>query len=237
MTSNAFPLSGGIIAAGLGTRLRADGYRMSKAMVPVGGRPLIAHALDRFRAAGVVSLTIILNEESDDCREWLDRNARDLDLDLIVRSTSSSFASFDIVAKRLAGNPALITTVDSILPVGDFRRFVQSAAAFPKDAIVLGVTPHVEDEKPLRATLDAEGRIHGLGAERGTHVTAGLYWLPADRPTAPGTGFARLRDHLKILADRAPIYGVALPLVYDIDRAQDIEAAERAARAHESIGK
>ena len=34
-------LRGGIIAAGHGTRLRADGYRVSKPMTPVGGRPLI----------------------------------------------------------------------------------------------------------------------------------------------------------------------------------------------------
>ncbi len=43
-------LRGGVIAAGQGTRLRADGYRSSKAMTPVGGRPLIDHALERFRA-------------------------------------------------------------------------------------------------------------------------------------------------------------------------------------------
>ena len=42
-------LQGGIIAAGEGSRLRADGYRVSKPMVPVAGRPLIDLALDRFR--------------------------------------------------------------------------------------------------------------------------------------------------------------------------------------------
>jgi NDP-sugar pyrophosphorylase family protein len=45
-------IQGGIIAAGHGTRLRADGYRVSKPMVPVAGRPLIDLTLERFRAAG-----------------------------------------------------------------------------------------------------------------------------------------------------------------------------------------
>jgi NDP-sugar pyrophosphorylase family protein len=36
-------LMGGIIAAGEGSRLRADGFRVSKPMVQVGGRPLIDH--------------------------------------------------------------------------------------------------------------------------------------------------------------------------------------------------
>ena len=148
-------------------------------MTLVGRRPLIDHALERFRATGVGRVTIIINEESDDCRQWLGRNAGDLDLDLVVRTTPSSYASFDIVAGRLAGEPALITTVDSILPIDDFRGFVRSAAAFPKDAVVLGVTTHVDDEKPLWATLDAQGRIRALGGNGGSYVTAGLYWLPA----------------------------------------------------------
>jgi NDP-sugar pyrophosphorylase family protein len=41
--------------------------------------------------------------------------------------------------------------------------------------------------------------------------------------------FDRLRDYLKWLVDeRRPVYGVVLPLVFDIDRAHDVEAAERA---------
>ena len=64
-------LQGGIIAAGEGSRLRADGYRVSKPMVPVAGRPLIDLALDRFRAVGIRQLTIIINDTSDDCRQWL----------------------------------------------------------------------------------------------------------------------------------------------------------------------
>ena len=121
-------LRGGIIAAGHGTRLRADGYRVSKPMTPVGGRPLIDHALDRFRAVGIRQVTVIINEGSDDCRNWLDDNSHDLDLDLIVRTTPSSYASFELVAARLAGAPALITTVDSIMPADAFRRFVSLAA-------------------------------------------------------------------------------------------------------------
>jgi len=226
------PLRGGVIAAGSGTRLKADGYRTSKAMTLVGRRPLIDHALERFRAAGVGRVTIIINEESDDCRQWLGRNAGDLDLDLVVRTTPSSYASFDIVAGRLAGEPALITTVDSILPIDDFRGFVRSAAAFPKDAVVLGVTTHVDDEKPLWATLDAQGRIRALGGNGGSYVTAGLYWLPVDRPSAGPANFARLRDYLQWLAERAPTYGVDLPIVFDIDRARDVEEAEKSVLTH-----
>jgi len=221
-------LRGGVIAAGHGTRLRADGYQVSKPMIPVGGLPLIGHALDRFRALGVDRATVIINEESDDCRRWLAGHADGLDLDVIVRTTPSSYASFALVAARLAGAPAVITTVDAIMPPGAFQHFVNSAARFPNDAVVLGVTAHVDDDNPLWATLDEAGRILRLGGDQGAHVTAGLYWLPADRG-APPVGFERLRDYLKWLVDEGrPVYGVVLPLVFDIDHARDVEAAEQA---------
>jgi NDP-sugar pyrophosphorylase family protein len=222
-------LRGGIIAAGHGTRLRADGYRVSKPMTPVDGRPLIGHALDRFRAAGVRQASIIINEGSDDCRHWLSEHGRDLNLDLIVRTTRSSYASFEIVAARLVGAPALITTVDAVMPVGAFHHFVSVATSLPEDAIVLGVTDHVDDENPLWATLNGEGRVLRLGGDDGSHVTAGLYWLPADRDAEPKARFDRLRDYLKWLVDQGrPVYGVVLPVVFDIDRAHDVEAAEQA---------
>jgi NDP-sugar pyrophosphorylase family protein len=234
-------LEGGIIAAGHGTRLRADGYRVSKPMARVGGRPLIEHTLDRFRAVGIGRVTVILNEASDDCRQWLNDHCQDFDLDVIVRTTPSSYASFQLVADRLVDAPALITTVDSILPVDDFHHFVNSAAGFPGDAVVLGLTGHVDDDNPLWVTLNvADGRVLRLGGDGGSHVTAGLYWLPAHRIAAPATGFARLRDYLKWLVDEGqPVYGVVLPLVFDIDRARDVEAAELAGfrRQHESAGE
>jgi NDP-sugar pyrophosphorylase family protein len=222
-------LRGGIIAAGDGSRLRADGWRVSKPMVPVLGRPLIEHALDRFRAADIRRLTIIINETSDDCRRWLQDRAGELDIDLIIRTTPSSYASFHLVAERLAGSPAIITTVDSIMPQDDFIGFVTAAADFPQDAVVLGLTEHVDDEKPLWASLDpGDGRIRRLGADAGSHVTAGLYVLPARRPAEPSAGFDRLRDYLAwLLTAGHPVYGIVLSRTFDIDRGHDIAVAER----------
>jgi NDP-sugar pyrophosphorylase family protein len=227
--TSAFPaIHGGIIAAGEGSRLREDGYRVSKPMVPVGGRPLIDHALDRFRFAGIRHLTVVINEASDDCREWLTCHAGDFNLDMIVRSTPSSYATFRLVADRLNDAPAVITTVDAILPVDQFRTFVTSASRFPDDAVVLGVTGNVDDENPLWVTLETpNGRIRHIGGSSGSHVTAGLYWLPAKKPVAPAKDFARLRDYLgALVAGEQPVYGVVLPCVFDIDRARDVEAAE-----------
>jgi NDP-sugar pyrophosphorylase family protein len=218
---------GGIIAAGNGMRLRADGYRMSKPMVPVAGRPLIELALDRFRAAGIRRLTIIINDSSDDCRHWLGQNAGDFDIDLIVRATPSSYASFNHVATRLAGAPAVISTIDAVMPVDDFCSFADAAAHLAGNAVALGLTKHVDDENPLWATLGADSVIRQLGDRHGSHVTAGLYWLPAERPLKPPSEFARLRDYLRwLVVEHPPVYGIGLRCVFDIDRACDVMAAE-----------
>lgn len=221
---------GGIIAAGAGSRLRADGCRVAKPMVRIGGRPLIAHGLERFRAGGIRRVTVIINEASDDCRQWLARNAGDCDLEVIQRTTASSFDSFRLVADRLAGAPAVITTVDAVMADEDFCDFVAAAAGFPRDAMVLGLTDRCEDDNPLWATLDpSDGRIRGLGGDSGSHVTAGLYVLPPQLPTGPTTGFDRLRGYLRWLVEAGhPVHGIVLPCVFDIDRMRDVAAAERA---------
>jgi NDP-sugar pyrophosphorylase family protein len=222
-------LQGGIIAAGSGSRLRAEGSRVSKPMVAVAGRPLIEHALDRLRAAGIRRLAIIINEASDDCRRWLEDHAGDLQLDLIVRTTPSSYASFRLIADRLAGTRAVITTVDAVMATADFCGFVSQAAALPEDLMVLGVTDLVDDEKPLWVTVDsADGSIRRLGGDGGSHVTAGLYGLPAHGLTEPAGGCDRLRDYLGWLLEHGQrMRAIALPRVYDIDRMRDITAAEQ----------
>lgn len=228
---------GGIIAAGAGSRLRAAGWALPKPMVPVAGRPLLDHVLDNFRAASIGRISIIFNEQGGACVTWLDSHARDLDIDLIVETTPSSFASFRIIAQRLAGARAVISTVDAWVPNHGFRDFVEAARAFPADALVLAVTERVDDEKPLWVDLDrSTGRVRTLGGESGSHATAGIYALPADPAFPEGTEFARLRDYLRFVVESGrPVCGVAVPDVVDVDRTMDITAAERLA-AFESRG-
>ena len=47
-----------VLAAGLGLRLRPITERMPKPLVPIGGKPLLDHALDRLEDAGVESIVV-----------------------------------------------------------------------------------------------------------------------------------------------------------------------------------
>jgi len=222
---------GGIIAAGEGSRLKAAGYAMPKALVPVGGVPLIEAVIGNFRAAGIESLVVIVNEASRACVDWVRSRFPGLDVEFIVKSTRSSLESFLEVGARLGPGPALVSTVDAWCRPADFVRFVEAGRRRLPDGSVLGVTPLVADEKPLWATVDAAGRITRLGEGAGPMVTAGFYLLSAAaRAETPPSHLARLRDYLGWLAERQPLYAEVIDTVVDVDRPGDVALAETLGR-------
>ena len=222
---------GGIIAAGDGSRLKAAGYAMPKALVPVGGVPLIEAVIRNFQAASIDSLVIIVNEQSRACVDWVRGRFPALDVEFIVKTTRSSLESFLEVGARLGPGPALVSTVDAWCRPADFVRFVEAGRRRLPDGSVLGVTPLVADEKPLWATVDAAGRITRLGEGAGPMVTAGFYLLSAAaRATAPPADLARLRDYLAWLAERQPLYAEVIDTVVDVDRPDDVALAETLGR-------
>ncbi len=59
-----------VFAAGLGTRLKPLTDTMPKALVPIGGRPLLAHVLDKLRGAGFTDVVINVHHFADQIESW-----------------------------------------------------------------------------------------------------------------------------------------------------------------------
>ena len=225
-------MTGGIIAAGEGRRLREAGYTVPKPMVPVAGVPLIEGVIENFLAADITALTVIVNEDERGCVKWLAARFPALDMRLIVRTTASSLESFTRVLAAAPAGPVVVSTVDAWCRPADFAGFVEAARRRPAEAMVLAVTPLVEDESPLWAVLDGDGRIRDLGGEAGNVVTAGIYVIPERvRALAPPPGLGRLREFLAWLVTRGEIvYGETIGRVVDVDRSADVALAESIAR-------
>ena len=228
----AAPIRGGIIAAGAGSRLRADGWRVPKPLVEVAGLPLIGAVLRNFTTAGITAITIIVNQEERDCIQWVRARYPDLEVDFIVKTTASSLESFQEVTARGPDGPMLVSTVDAWCAAEDFARFAARAAARPDEATVLAVTPLVDDEKPLWVTLGAGGRVDAIGVPGGGLVTAGVYRVSARaRRVAAAPPLGRLREYLEWLhRSGEPLYGEIIETVVDVDRGLDVAAAEALAR-------
>ena len=59
------PTTAMLLAAGLGTRMRPLTERAAKPLLPLGGRPLLDHALDRLAAAGVERVVVNAHWHAD----------------------------------------------------------------------------------------------------------------------------------------------------------------------------
>jgi NDP-sugar pyrophosphorylase family protein len=226
------PLRGAIIAAGDGSRLRAAGLGVPKPLVPVGGVPLLEGALRNFAAAGVDEVTVIVNEAiGPRCLDWARTRVDRPALRFIVKTTASSLESFLRVTGGPEPGPVLVSTVDAWCAAADYARFVAAARRCPADALVLAVTPLVDDEKPLWVDVDPAGRVTAIGGPGGALVTAGLYLVPEPlRRREPPPGLGRLREYLAWLHRTGwPVHAEIIDRVVDVDRAEDIAHAERLA--------
>jgi NDP-sugar pyrophosphorylase family protein len=227
------PLTGGIIAAGDGRRLRDDGWTVPKPLVRVAGVPLLDVVVGNFLAAAITPLTIIVNERAEECVAWAHTRFPGADLRFIVRTTASSLESFTRVAATDLPGSMLISTVDVWCRPEDFAHFVAAARRRPPTASVLAITPLVADENPLWVTVGPGGRVVRVGGPAGHAVTAGLYLIPeALRRRHPPAHLGRLREYLAWLVEQGEsMYAETIERVVDVDRSSDVALAESLALA------
>jgi N-acetyl-alpha-D-muramate 1-phosphate uridylyltransferase len=67
----AIPRCAMVLAAGLGTRMRPLTDKVPKPLVPVGGKPLINHVLDRLAASGVETAVVNVHHFADQLEQHL----------------------------------------------------------------------------------------------------------------------------------------------------------------------
>ncbi len=231
--------SAGIISAGQGQRLRDGGISLHKPMVRVAGWPLIGHLLRNLELCGVRRAVIIFNEQEQDCADWARSSFPNLDLDIILKTTPSSAESFERVGERLGPGQHLISTVDALCSPEELRKMLDPEVA-NKNAVVLGLTRPVPDEKPLWAQWDPlSRRILSLGGPTGNYVTSGYYSVPgALFAQKPEQTFSALRHYLAWLSQQSgEVYGVLMENVLDIDRPEDLKEAELFYAAEEKLCK
>lgn len=225
-----------IIAAGEGSRLAQEGVELPKPLVKLNGTPMIKRLIDIMTSCNAESLSIIVNQQMTQVREYIESLTLPVPLHLVVKSTPSSMHSFYEVSRNFpARGKFVLTTVDTIFREQDFRRYVEAFEENDAADGFMGVTDFIDDEKPLYIDTDENMDIlayRDLPWEGVKYISGGIYGLtpPAlevlDRCMAEGV--SRMRNYQRALvAAGLRLKAFQFGKVVDVDHAGDIATAER----------
>lgn len=225
-------MKAGILAAGEGLRLQGQGAPLLKPLLEVHGKSLIHRTIEQLQAAGADSIHIIVNEASRAVQERILGLGLPLPIHFVVRSTPSSMHSLLGLSPFFRDQDALVAMVDSIMPPSALADMATAARARRGSHGTLALTSFVDDEKPVcvRMRRDRITRL-GTGFRNARWVTAGIYyftpciWPELER--AESLGIHKMRNFLGHLVDSGfRLHGHRLPKTVDVDRPQDLRAAE-----------
>ncbi|MDT3695876.1 MAG: sugar phosphate nucleotidyltransferase [Ignavibacterium sp.] len=222
----------GIIAAGEGSRLKAEGIQPSKPMISIYGKPLIQWIIESALSCGINKINCIINENSKDLKLYLNEYDSSHKINLLVKDTISSFHSLKEVSKYLTP-PFLIAATDSIFRENEFKSFIEFGMNVSNADVIVASTDFIDDEKPLYIKLDEDGSVVDFydTAENFEFVTGGLYLfrkeIRKEIKEAIEADTNRLRNFLRFLIKKGfRIQTFRFSKIIDVDHISDIKAAE-----------
>lgn len=223
-----------IIAAGEGSRLAQEGVAKPKPLVDICGEPMIGRLINLFCRCNAESISIIVNEQMTEVREYIESLSLDIQLNLVVKTTPSSMHSFFELSRVIPKGRFCLTTVDTIFREQDFRPYIEAMEADERYDGMMAVTDYIDDEKPLYVQTDDDLNITAFRDERydgAKYISGGIYALNEKAidvlADCMERGVARMRNFQRALVD-AGLRLKAYPMgkILDVDHAGDIEKAE-----------
>ena len=223
-----------IIAAGEGSRLAQERVAKPKPLVDICGEPMIGRLINLFCRRNAESISIIVNEQMTEVREYIESLSLDIPLNLVVKTTPSSMHSFFELSRVIPKGRFCLTTVDTIFREQDFRPYIEAMEADERYDGMMAVTDYIDDEKPLYVQTDDDLNITAFRDERydgAKYISGGIYALNEKAidvlADCMERGVARMRNFQRALVD-AGLRLKAYPMgkILDVDHAGDIEKAE-----------
>ncbi len=223
-----------IIAAGEGSRLAQEGVAKPKPLVDICGEPMIGRLINLFCRCNAESISIIVNEQMTEVREYIESLSLDIPQNLVVKTTPSSMHSFFELSRVIPKGRFCLTTVDTIFREQDFRPYIEAMEADERYDGMMAVTDYIDDEKPLYVQTDDDLNITAFRDERydgAKYISGGIYALNEKAidvlADCMERGVARMRNFQRALVD-AGLRLKAYPMgkILDVDHAGDIEKAE-----------
>ncbi len=102
-----------IPAAGLGTRFSSLGLDTPKELLPLGGKPVIAHALDEAARAGFEAAIVVVSPAKQQLREFLMGNALPLPVEIVIQPRAAGIG--DAVLRGWPDEPVGVLLPDDVV--------------------------------------------------------------------------------------------------------------------------
>jgi NDP-sugar pyrophosphorylase family protein len=217
-----------------------------KAMFPILGRPMIAHALDPYYQAGVRRFTVVIGEREGSVPGWLSAHWH---ADAAVRfnalghrrgSAATLFAS-----RGAVDEPFLIAPCDRLLPVEQARALLGYFDTYPNDAAMVSMRHALDQEEEIAGVLlDPRGQVVYVAewptsAHQDYLTTLPIYGLTPrvfdyleHLPVIGGRGQRALASAIQaMIDDRLPVGAVKVVGCVELDGPDDLLAANMRALA------
>jgi dTDP-glucose pyrophosphorylase len=225
-----------VLAAGRGIRMGQLTEELPKPMLPLAGKPMIEHILDRLRSAGTRRVFIVTGYRAETIEEHL-RNYP-MEITFARQQSINGTATAALLGREFGGSDAfLLTFGDIICDPEDYDGMSQRLDQIT--AAVLGVK-HVDDPWQGAAVFEEQGVVNRIIEKppRGTSTTnwnsAGLYafqpaifdYMAAVKPSVRGEyELTTAISDMIATGKRVLIYSVKGEW-RDVGRPEDLRAAE-----------
>lgn len=114
-----------IAAGGHATRLRPITHTMNKHLIPIAGKPMILHALEKVVGAGITEIGIIVNPGEQELQKVLGNgNAIDADITYIEQTGGPQGIAHAVnIARDFLGDEPFVFYLGDNIVLGDIARF------------------------------------------------------------------------------------------------------------------
>jgi NDP-sugar pyrophosphorylase family protein len=226
-----------VLAAGKGTRMGTLTEELPKPMLPVGGKPLLEHILDRLARAGVREFGLITGYRHEVIEKHFERYP--MRLAFIHQEVVNGTGGAAKLARAFAGgDPFLLTYGDVWCEPDDYRRVMQPIEDEPETEATLAVK-YTDDPFQGAAVYVTDGFIRTIiekppkGTSTSHWNSAGIYCFrpqvfdEIDRVPLSARGEYELTSAIEQMVDaRKKVRAVEIKGTWrDIGRPEDLAAA------------
>lgn len=146
-----------ILAAGEGTRLGDLGRQIPKALIPIGGRPLLDTHLEHLEREGVERVFINAHHLADQLIEHVTRYSGPIEIDVLVEPTLLGTAGAAVNALEMLGDTFFVVYGDVVLsePLAPIVRTHRTSGA----VATLAVYERDDTRAKGVVEVDSDGRV------------------------------------------------------------------------------